>query len=293
MVRTIGNPGSWLFNAFGGASAHAAAAASELAAEENSAPPQLRDITLDDLRAALRAGVEDFTAFRTDVFFLVLLYPLMGLLLVWFAFDRNMMPLIFPLVSGFALIGPVAGIGLYEMSRRRELGLETGWADAFAVLRSPSLGPILVLGLYLLALFIIWIVTAGWIHSATMGPEIPVSITVFLREVLTTGPGWAMIVIGTGVGFLFAASVLAVSVISFPLLIDRHVGLPVAVATSIRLTRRNPVTVAAWGLIVAVSLALGSLPLLLGLVLVLPILGHATWHLYRRAVEPAPRVTPS
>jgi uncharacterized membrane protein len=116
----------------------------------------------------------------------------------------------------------------------------------------------------------------------------PTSLGDFARDVLTTPAGWAMILVGFAVGFLFAALVLAISVVSFPLLLDRKVGLPVAMVTSIRVATSNPGPIAVWGLIVAGSLALGSLPLFLGLVVVLPVLGHATWHLYRRAVV-APR----
>ena len=110
-----------------------------------------------------------------------------------------------------------------------------------------------------------------------------------MREVLTTGAGWTMILVGCGVGFLFAALVLATSVVSFPLLLDRDVGLPAAVITSMRVTAANPLPIAVWGLIVAGGLVLGSIPFFLGLIVVMPILGHATWHLYRRTVvaEPA------
>jgi uncharacterized membrane protein len=112
------------------------------------------------------------------------------------------------------------------------------------------------------------------------------SVGAFVSDVLTTRAGWTMIVVGCGVGFLFAALVLTISVVSFPLLLDRDVGVEAAVATSARVVRTNPVAMAAWGLIVAAGLVVGSLPLLLGLVIVMPVLGHATWHLYRRVVRP-------
>src|SRR5690606_34564045 len=123
---------------------------------------------------------------------------------------------------------------------------------------------------------------AHWLWLATMGPEAPESLAAFLGEVFTTPEGWTMIALGLLLGFLFAALVLATSVVSFPLLLDRPVGLPVAVVTSVRLARQNPRTVALWGLIVAVALFLGALPLLVGLAVVMPVLGHATWHFYRR-----------
>jgi uncharacterized membrane protein len=131
---------------------------------------------------------------------------------------------------------------------------------------------------------LLWLAAAQAIYLVTLGPEPPASIGAFVRDVFTTRPGWALIVVGMGVGFLFAVLVLTISVVSFPLLLDRNVGLCAAVATSIRAVATNPGPMIAWGLIVAASLAIGSIPLLLGLIVVMPVLGHATWHLYRKVV---------
>jgi uncharacterized membrane protein len=152
------------------------------------------------------------------------------------------------------------------------------------VVRAPAFGAILVLGLVLLAIFLLWLAAAYGIYQATLGPEPPVSVGAFLRDVFTTGPGWTLIVVGVGVGLLFALVVLTISVISFPLLLDRDVGLYKAVATSVRAVMANPGPMAAWGLIVAGGLVIGSIPLFLGLIIVMPVLGHATWHLYRKLV---------
>jgi uncharacterized membrane protein len=285
MAQTIGNPLSWGVDAIWGASRHLGAIVGRLGSRAtDTAMPEVRRIGMEDLRAALRAGLEDFAACRSDVVFLCILYPIMGALLTWFAFDARLLALIFPVVAGFALIGPVAGVGLYEMSRRRERGEEVSWLTAFAVMGSPSFGAILALGLALGLIFVVWIATAQGIYALTLGPYAPLTARAFLTEVLTTPAGWTMIVAGFAAGAVFAAVVLVTSVISFPMLLDRDVGLPVAVATSVRFAAMNPGPVAAWGLIVAVSLALGSIPVLLGLIVVLPVLGHATWHLYRRAV---------
>jgi uncharacterized membrane protein len=252
-----------------------------------SAPPTVQRIEIDDLREALARGMADFSACRTDVVMLCLLYPLLGLILSRLVFGYDMLPLLFPLASGFALLGPVAAVGLYEISRRRERGEAVSWTDAFGVIASPRFVAILVLGLLLLAIFLVWLAAADGIYALTLGPAPPASPGAFLHDVLTTPAGVAMIVIGIGVGFLFAVLVLAISVVSFPLLLDRDVGLPTAVLTSLRAAYDNPGMIAVWGLIVAGGLAAGSLPFFLGLAVVLPILGHATWHLYRRLVAPA------
>jgi uncharacterized membrane protein len=235
-------------------------------------------------RYALARGVDDFAAFRGDVVFLVLIYPLAGLVLARLIFGYDLLPLLFPLASGFALIGPIAAVGLYEMSRRREFGAETGWADAFAVFQAPAIGSIVLFGLLLLAIFAIWVGVAVAIYDLTLGPAPPASVAAFVRDVFTTAPGWTMIGVGVGIGFLFAVGVLAISVVSVPLMLDRDVGLFAAIGASLRAVRTNPGPMAVWGLIVAAGLVVGTVPLFLGLIFVMPILGHATWHLYRRVV---------
>ena len=251
---------------------------------EESSLPAVRRIGLADLKEVLLKGLDDFGAYRTDVIFLCIIYPIAGLILARLAFGYEMLPLLFPLASGFALIGPAAAVGLYEMSRRREQGAEVSWADAFGVLRSPSFGEMLVLGIILFAIFLLWLITAYGIYLATLGPDVPATLGSFFRDVFTAPEGWALIVVGVGTGFLFACLVLAISEVTFPMLVDRDVGLFTAVATSIRAVVENPVPMAAWGLIVAGGLVLGSLPALLGLIIVMPVLGHATWHLYRKIV---------
>ena len=287
-MATIRNPIEWGADQFRRASAHAGSTGRALRGSEADAPSgplTVRRIGVADLGEVLRKGVDDFGACRTDVVFLCLIYPIIGLVLARLAFDHELLPLLFPVASGFALLGPVAAVGLYEMSRRREQGAKVSWSEAFGVIGAPAFGAIVVLGLLLLTVFLLWLVAAQVIYLSTLGPEPPISAAAFLNEVFGTEAGWTMIVVGVGVGFLFALLVLAISVVSFPLLLDRDVGLRVAITTSVRVAAANPVPIAAWGLIVAGGLVLGSLPLFLGLVLVLPVLGHATWHLYRRTVE--------
>ncbi|MCX5493614.1 DUF2189 domain-containing protein [Kaistia dalseonensis] len=246
--------------------------------------PAVRRIDDGDLAAALREGWEDFSAMPSHAVFLVLIYPVVGLLLGRLVYGAEILPLLFPLMAGFALIGPLAALGLYELSRRRERGLDTAAYHALAIRHSPSFGAILALGLILMVVFLCWIAVAQSIYVAAFGYAPAASIPDFLGRVFGTPQGRWMILVGNLVGFLFALFVLTVSVVSFPLLLDRDVGAGVAVLTSIRAVAANPGPMALWGLIVATSLVLGSIPFFLGLAIVMPVLGHATWHLYRKVV---------
>ncbi len=249
-----------------------------------SGPLPVSRIGTDDIKAALALGFQDFTANRTDVIFVCIMYPVLGLVFGRMASGYDMLPLLFPLASGFALVGPFAAIGLYEMSRRRELGETGGAAAALGVFQSPSVGSIVLLGLMLVVILVLWLATATGIYDMTLGPLPPVSVSAFARDVFTSAAGWAMIVLGFAVGFLFAVVVLAISFVSFPLMLDRGVNLQTAVWTSVQAAAANPAATALWGLAVAAGLVVGSIPLFLGLIVVMPVLGHGTWHLYRRLV---------
>ena len=259
-----------------------------MGAESNRARPIVRTIGLRDIKNALAEGIADFSAMPSHAVFLCLIYPIVGVLLARLTLGYEVLPLLFPLAAGFTLLGPFAAIGLYELSRRREQGLDASWQDAFDVLRSPSRGAIAALGLLLLTIFVIWIAVAQAIYVAYFGYEPAASIPDFLDQVFTTPAGRMLMIVGNLVGFLFALGVLTISVISFPLLLDRDVGAVEAVLTSVRVVARNPLMMAIWGLIVAALLLIGSLPLFFGLAVVVPVLGHSTWHLYRKVVEPDP-----
>lgn len=282
--KTIGNPLSWSAQRLAGLGRGVEDAVDGLTSHDMT-QPEINRLDMTDIRAALRLGTADFVALRSDVITAVALYPLIGFVLAVWAFNAGQVHLLFPLAAGFPLIAPVGAIGVYEMSRRRELGEPADWRAAFSTLRGRVLGPVLTLGLLLMAIFIVWLFAAHAIWAATLGPEPAENLTAFLRDTFTTNAGWTMILLGCGVGFIFAAVVLCVSIVSFPMLIDRPVGVPVALATSIAVARRNPAATATWGLVVAVLLLLGTIPFFAGLIIVLPILGHATWHLYRRAVR--------
>jgi uncharacterized membrane protein len=251
----------------------------------------IRQITPTDVLKSLAQGLDDFVAMPSHAIFLCAIYPLVGLWLIALVSGYSMLQLAFPIAAGFALVGPFAAIALYELSRQREAGLDTSFSHAFDALKSPSIGAIIAMGLLLMVIFLVWLAVANAIYVANFGYAMPASIGQFVTDVFTTRPGWILIIVGTGIGFLFAALVLTISAVSFPLLLDRDVGAAVALFTSIRVVVANPVSMALWGLIVAVLLAAGSVPFLLGLTVVMPLLGHATWHLYSKALvrDSAPR----
>ena len=248
--------------------------------------PAVRRIGILEVIDALHLGWIDFREKPSHYAFVALIYPVAGAVLMVWAAGANLLPLMFPLAAGFALLGPIAALGLYEISRRRELGYEPSWREALKVLRSPALFSILAAAAALFVLFIVWLNVAQAIYQQFFGVEEPVSMSAFLSDVLTTTTGWSMMFWGNLVGFCFAVIALAISVVTFPLLLERDVGALSAISTSIRATVTNPVPVFFWGLIVAVLLAIGSIPIFAGLIVVLPVLGHATWHLYRKVVEP-------
>lgn len=248
------------------------------------AQPQVRAITTQDLRDALLRGWEDFKAQPSHLVFVALIYPVAGVLLAQLTVTYNIFPLLFPLLGGFALLGPFAAIGLYETSRRREQGLDSSWRHALEVLESPGIGQILLLGLMLTGLFLAWLACAWLLYRAELGLPADVSTAEFLRATFTTFNGWVMIVVGNSIGLLFAILAFSISVVSFPLMIDRHVDMPTAVRTSIAAVEANPRVMMIWGLMVTGLLVLGCLPVLVGLVVAMPVLGHATWHLYRKVV---------
>jgi uncharacterized membrane protein len=252
----------------------------------------IRTISLSDLRDALRLGWEDFMAIPSHAIILCVIYPVLGLVLARAVFGYAVIPMLFPLAAGFALVGPFAALGLYELSSRRERSEEASAWDAFEVLRSPSFGAMLGLGTLLLALFVTWVATAQAIYTAVFGYGGATGFTDFTQRVFTTPEGWWLIIVGCGVGFLFALLALCISVVSFPLMLDRHAGALEAMVTSLRVAGQNPVQIAAWGLIVAALLVAGSLPFFLGLAVVIPLLGHATWHLYRKAIAIDPNARP-
>lgn len=245
----------------------------------------VRTLTNDDLRWALARGWDDFKQKRGDLILLPFIYPLVGVLTSVFAFNSNLVPLIFPLAGGFALVGPVAAAGFYELARRREAGIDAGWWHFLDPLKGRSRLPIAMLTLMLVAMFLMWMGAAQAIYNATLGTLAPASPDDFVRDLFGTPQGWTMILVGNSIGALFAIVTLALSAFSFPMVVDKSSEPSAAVATSVRAFQRNPGVMIGWGVRVALILLIAALPLFIGLMVALPVLGYATWHLYTRAVE--------
>jgi uncharacterized membrane protein len=246
--------------------------------------PRVGRIGRADLNWALSEGWKDFRARRGDVLLLPLIYPLAGFAAAVLAFNKSFLPMLFPAVAGLSILGPAVAAGFYELARRREAGLDSNWAHFVDPLRGRGRGALAGLTLGLLVLFVAWLGAASLIFHATIGALGPLTLSEFVRQLLTTPGGWTMIALGNLVGFAFAAATLALSLVSFPMVVDRPVGAATAIATSLRAAAHNPTMTALWGLTVAALLLAGCLPLFLGLPIILPVLGYATWHLYTRLV---------
>lgn len=270
-------------------SSRASDAASEMAtANGDSIPahPTVCTIGIHDLKEAMARGFSDFRANPTHVLFLSIIYPIVEFMSARYMLKLELLPLVFPLLAGFTLIGPFAAVGLYELSRRREHTNLISWWHAFNVLRSPAIPAIAILAVVLMVTFFIWLGAALVVYKATLGGVAPASVAQFAHLAFTTPSGWALIVVGNGVGLLFAVLVFTLSVVSFPLLLDREVSFKTAVKTSVTAVLKNPKVMGVWGLTVACGLVIGTLTFFVGLAVVMPLLAHSTWHLYRRVVKP-------
>ena len=246
--------------------------------------PDVRQITTADLQWALSEGWKDFRDKRGDLIFAGFLYPVICILAVVITFNDPLLPLFFPLIAGISIAGPAVASGFYELARRREEGADSTWWHFLDPLRGRSRTPLIMLTFGLAVLFIGWLFAAYLIYDLTFGATAPMRVGDLFGRLFSTPEGWAMIVAGNLAGFAFAIATLVFSVVSFPMVVDKPVDAETAVRTSLKAVRRNPWPVAGWGLRVAALLALGTIPLGIGLAVILPWLGYSTWHLYTRLV---------
>jgi uncharacterized membrane protein len=215
---------------------------------------------------------------------LAIIYPIVGLLLARVLHGYSFLPLLFPLAAGFALLGPFAAIVFCDLSRQRERGTIPRVTAAMDIVRSISSVAIGLLSAILAALLLTWVATAQSIYNGFFGFAPVFSMPGFFTHLVGTTDGRTFLLEWCAAGSVFAIVAFSISVVSFPTLIDRRASATDAVLTSLRVIARNPLAMTLWGLIVAGVLVAAIIPFCLGLAVVVPVLGHATWHLYSRTV---------
>lgn len=248
--------------------------------------PKLKPVDFPMLGAALAAGWQDFLKAPAFGLFFGGFYALGGIVMVLLTFWLGQIYMVIPLVIGFILIGPFVAVGLYEVSRALSEGRPLTWSGVLGVMlrqRSREFG-----WMSFVTLFVFWI----WIYQIRLwmalffGLQTATTWQAFFNMVLTTPNGWTFLAVGSAVGLALTLGLFSITVISFPLLLDRDVDFITAMLTSLETVASNPIPMLAWGIFIAVIAILAMVPAFLGLLIVLPVLGHATWHLYR-AVLPA------
>lgn len=247
--------------------------------------PSIASVGRDDIFEAIRRGVADFRAAPSFGLFFGAVYAGAGILILLQLWVWDSPLWIVPLALAFPLIGPFVAVGLYEVSRRREAGEPLVWSDVLAVVWRTRTGQLPYLAFVVLAGFMIWVWFARLMVAIFLG-RMDFAIYSDLGTLLSTGPGLAMLLVGSAVGAAVAFVIFAVSAVSLPMLLDRDVDFVTAMVTSWTAVTQNLPAMLTWAAIIAGALFVAMVPLFLGLVVVLPILGHATWHVYRKAVLP-------
>jgi len=243
------------------------------------APPlEFHQMSLADIKDALLKGWDDLRQSRTDGLLIGAIFPLAGVIFAAAFVVQAFLPFVFPLLAGFALLGPLATLYFAANSRQREHNDES----ILTLFKEPRLKEIQRLAGTAIMIFLGWNLSAAIIYLFTLGSSNEAANAPFFVRVFTTNAGWELIILGCAVGAIFAVVTLAISVISFPVVIDRNVTAFQAITISFHAMLRNPLFVLAWGAVVVAGLIFGAVTCLLGMVVVLPVLGHATWHVYRR-----------
>jgi len=258
--------------------------ASELAATRRDLDPIVRPITVNDVNEAWAQGLRDFQTAPAFGLAFGAFYAAAGIVIAASATALGLSYLTYPLAAGFALIGPFAAVGLYEVSRRLEARQTLSWRGVFGVIFEQRHRQLAWMALVILFIFMIWIYSAQLLGALMIGSRSFATFEDFLVALTTTPEGVLFLLLGNAVGALLSLVVFSLTLVSFPLLLDRDIDFVTAMITSVRAIVLSPAPTVGWGFTVAVLLLLGCLPAFLGLIVVLPILGHATWHLYRKLV---------
>lgn len=247
-----------------------------------STPQVADDLAWSDLAAALGAGWRDFCAMPRFGLFFGGFYVLAGIAIGWFTVTGGELTWLIPAIAGFPLVAPFVAVGLYEASRRRAAGEPLSWRAVLSALKGHGDDQILSMGVIVFVAFSFWMIVAHAIFAVFMAESgmgrDPIAA-------LMTSPGLAMLAVGSAVGGVMAFAFYAMTVISLPLLVDRRHDFLTAIIASLAAVRRNFAVMLGWAAIIAVLLFLAMLPGFLGLMVALPVLGHATWHLYVRVVD--------
>lgn len=248
--------------------------------------PVVQRVTAADVAEALVQGLRDFQALPVYGLLFGALYAAGGILVVLSVTALGMSYLAYPLAAGFALIGPFVAIGLYEVSRKRDAGEQPSFRSLFAAMTSRS--EIGWMAFVTLFVFVVWMYQVRLLMALFLGLNVTFSsVQEFITVVLTTSEGLVFLMVGNLVGAALSLILFSLTVVSFPLLLDRDVDFVTAMITSVRAVVTSPVPMIGWAAVIVVLLIVSALPFFLGLLVTLPVLGHATWHLYRRIVAPA------
>ena len=250
--------------------------------------PSVAKIGFEDLRYALANGMRDFARAPGYGLFFGGFYALGGVVLIYGTFVLGMLWLAYPLVIGFALIGPFVATGLYEVSRRIENNIELSWGEVLSVMWLQHRRELGWMAFVMLFVFWIWMYQIRTLVAVFFGSAGFADFQGFVDAVFTTSNGWNFLIAGHLAGAIISLVLFSITVVSCPLLLDKEVDFVTAMITSIRSVLASPVMMLGWGAFVVVAVLLSAIPAFLGLLVVLPILGHATWHLYRRAIVSLP-----
>lgn len=247
--------------------------------------PEVRDISVADLIDIMAAGLRDFRAAPKYGLVVGGVFALGGWLLLIMLWKLGLIYLSYPVAMGFALIAPFAAVGFYAVSERLESGKPLSWGALWGAIRGSTQRDLRWMALITGFAFFIWVDMAAMLFMVFIGFNALDGN--FFNTLFGTTEGWMFLIVGNFAGAVLAMIVFSISVVSFPMLFDRDVDFVTAMVTSVRLVIANPKSMVIWCIIIAVLTGLALMSVFVGLVVVLPVIGHATWHLYRRAVEPA------